>query len=358
MTAMRDLYLHIGLHKTGTSYLQKLFLENRTALIEAGIGLGPHQDPLTGNHHPIIAAIARDGADAVFDEAASCPGERLLISAEELCIELQDPQKSRALLAAAARHFNLRLVIFLRRQDYLKESVYAQIVKHWYAGGILGDDHYDYDHDARLRALEAVFGQENIVVRLYPDAGPRDIVGSFLEAIGGGVDPARLRPVDPQNVSMHRRKLLFMAGVPKNPRAEEGPQHMFLARFMTRVVDRSGAIADDGGRHMMSPAERHALVARHQEGNRAIVARYRLAEPGSFVELPDPAAPWSPPAPISAAEARAVFRAALAEAWVGRNPAAALKLSARLGALFAGTARNLRGREGTAAVPAALATAG
>ena len=339
---MRDLYLHIGLHKTGTSYLQKLFLENRDLLLAAGLGLGPHQDPDTGSHHPIIAALEREGADRVFADAAGCPGDRLLISSEELCVQLEDPARAREIHAAAARHFTPKIVIFLRRQDFLKESVFSQIVRHWYAGDILDEDDYDYDHDARLQVLEAAFGQENIVVRLYRDRGPNDIVGTFLAAVGTEIDRGRLREVAPQNVSMHRRKLLFMAGVPKHPLADVDRRHMFLARFMSRVVEGSDAIADDGGRGMMSPADRHALVARHLPGNRAVVERYGIADPGSFVELPDLAEPWRPPAPITAAEARAVYRAALAEAWVGRNPASALKLSARLGPLFAGTSRNLR----------------
>jgi hypothetical protein len=355
--SMRDLYLHIGLHKTGTSYLQKLFLENRDLLLEAGLGLAPYQDPHTGTHHPIAAAIARDGAERVFAEVARSPGDRVLVSAEELCIQFEDPARAEAIRAAAARHFTPKIVIFLRRQDFLKESVYAQIVRYQYTGDIRGDDHYNYDHDARLRALEAVFGRGNVIVRLYRDGGGNDIVGSFFQAIGVPVARERLRDVAPQNVSMHRRKLLFMAGVPKHPLAEEDHRHMFLARFMARVVERSDAIADDRGRNMMSPAERHALVARHQEGNLAVVARHGIADPGGFVELPYPGEPWSPPAPITPAERGAVYRAALAEAWSGRNPASALKLSARLAALFAGTSRNLR--TGASRDPAgALAPAG
>ena len=42
---MRQLYLHAGLPKTGTTYLQALFLRNRAALEAAGLGFGPHMDP-------------------------------------------------------------------------------------------------------------------------------------------------------------------------------------------------------------------------------------------------------------------------------------------------------------------------
>src|SRR5690554_2324079 len=115
-SGMRELYLHIGLHKTGTSYLQKLFLKNRDLLRESGLGLAPYMNPVTGTHHPIIAEIERQGAEKVFEAVAQAPGERILLSAEELCVVMEDPVAAAAIRDAAARHFRTRIVIFLRRQ--------------------------------------------------------------------------------------------------------------------------------------------------------------------------------------------------------------------------------------------------
>ena len=92
---------------------------------------------------------------------------------------------------------------------------------------------------------------------------------------------------------MHRRKLLFLAGFPKPAAAEhvENAAARFPAGFVAKVLAGSAAVADDGGRFLMSPAERHALVAAHLDGNRALVARHGIADPGGFVELPDPRRP-------------------------------------------------------------------
>lgn len=331
---MRRLYLHVGLHKTGTSFLQRLLLENRDLLAAAGLGLGPFQDP-SGSHHPIVAAIDRDGPEAVLARVAAAQGPRLLISAEELSSRLLEPPYAAALAAAAARHFEPHLIVFLRRQDHLKESAFAEIVKDWYAGDIRDDDHYDYDHAGRVAALAAAFGPGRVQVALYRDPGPNDIVGDLLAATGTAVDPARLRPVAPQNVSMHRRKTLFLAGMPKPAGATVDPRDRVAPRFVARVVADLDAIADDGVRFLMSPRDRHALVAAHLDGNRALVDRLGLADPGPFLELPDPDAPWSPPAPITAREVAAVRRAALAACLRGRNPVAAARLAARVARLFA-----------------------
>ena len=45
LSPMRQLYLHAGLPKTGTTFLQALLLRNRAALEAAGFGFGPHMNP-------------------------------------------------------------------------------------------------------------------------------------------------------------------------------------------------------------------------------------------------------------------------------------------------------------------------
>jgi hypothetical protein len=230
-------------------------------------------------------------------------------------------------------------VIFLRRQDMLKESIFTQAVKTWYTGPIAAETHYDYDHDARLRALEGLFGRENVHVVLYRDGGPNDITGGLLAALGLDLDRSRLVAVPPQNVSMHRRMVRFMSELPKPPGASRDRAKMQFARRIAGIVQDAGAIADDGGRFLMSPRERHDLVARHLDGNRALVARHALADQGGFIEAPDPAAPWEPPAPITGAERRAALAAVLRAGRTRRNPFAALAFATRAGAAFARMAR-------------------
>ena len=129
---------------------------------------------------------------------------------------------------------------------------------------------------------------------------------------------------------MHRRKTLFLAGMPKPAGAADDARDRGAPRFVARVVAATDAIADDGERFLLSPAERHALVAAHLAGNRALVERLGLADPGPFLALPDPDAPWSPPAPITARELAAVRRAALVACLRGRNPVAAARLAAQI----------------------------
>jgi hypothetical protein len=343
---MRQLFLHAGLPKTGTTYLQTLFLRNRAALEAAGLGFGPHMDPVTGPHLPgFVAALEARGAAAVIAETEACLGEKILVSNEDLAHFLPMPAgdgrtRGEALRDAAAGRFAVTVIVYVRRQDFLKESIFAQSVKAWYCGDIRDLGHYDFDLDGKLRALEAIFGRDRVRAVVYDDLRRGDIVAPLLAALGLDIDPARLAPVGRENASMHRRKLLFLGGFPKPAaagHARNAPARA-LAGFVARVLAGSDAVADDGGRFLMSPAERHALVAAPLAGNRALVARHGIADPGGFVELPDPEAPWTPPAPITAREVAAVWREALAAARASRDPLRAAWLAARLARPFAAMA--------------------
>ena len=346
---MRQLYLHAGLPRTGTSYLQQLFLRNRELLGRAGLGFGPYMDPRTGSHYPrFVAALETLGAEAVLAETEACPGERLLVSNEDLAYFLTERSPggrtwAEAIRDAAAGRFAVILVVCVRRQDFLKESSFAQVVKQWYCGDIRGDHHYDYDLNGRLLALEAVFGREPVRPIVYDDLRRNDLVAPFLAALGLAVEPGELAPVAPQNVSMHRRKVLFLGAFPKPAAARElRPEARYPAEFVTRVLTGSTAVADDGGRFLLSPAERRALVAAHLAGNRALVERHGLAEAGSFLDLPDADEPWTPPAPITGREIAAVWREAIAACRAGRDPLRAAWLAARLSRPFAAMAARAR----------------
>jgi hypothetical protein len=344
---MRDLHLHVGPQKTGSTYLHRLLVVNAEPIAAAGLGFAPYYDPAVGDHQGrFIPALRAKGMAAVMAETAARPEPALLVTDEDLAKFLVEPAgeglQAHALAAAARPHFRPHVIYFARRQDHLAESHFAQGAKTWYCGRPADYPLQDYDHDATLRALEDAFGRDNVTVRIYRDGEPNDIAGAFFTAIGlDGLLPRLVRDVGRQNVSMHRRKALMLAHVPKNRR---GLPSLInppgLAEIVVRAVAASGAVAEDGVRCILSPDERRRLVARYQPGNRALVARHDL-DPGAFVELPGDDPAWTPPAPISPGELAAVFRASLKAAWAERGPRAALD-AARLSGLFTRIAARAR----------------
>ena len=300
---MRTLYIHIGQPKTGSSSIQRFLVDNRAALLEAGLGLGPYMTLASGKSLPLRRAIERQGLAAVMAELAASPGESLVISSEHLCDILGDEARAEAIRDAARPHFRPVVVVFLRRQDFWHESLYAQEVKTVYADTIeaytaaaLADPEYDYD--GGVARLERVFGPGtsgcgSTTTGVRTTWSPTSSARSSWRSTA-----ARAGDAPRQNASPHRRKVLFLSQVPK-----PDPAIQDLSAFMTGVVEKTGAIADDGVRFLLAPRDRHRLVAAHAAGNRALAARYGLDDRGQFATPPDPAADWSPPRPITAPRA-------------------------------------------------------
>ena len=168
-------------------------------------------------------------------------------------------------------------------------------------------------------------------MRLYHDRGPNDVVADFLGALELGFDRGAAGDAPRQNASPHRRKVLFLSQVPK-----PDPAIQDFSAFMTGVVEKTGAIADDGVRFLLAPRDRHRLVAAHAAGNRALAARYGLDDRGQFATPPDPAADWSPPRPITPRERRAVLGEAMRACarLRGHHPRYVLRITGKVASLY------------------------
>lgn len=300
---MRELVLHIGLHKTGTSYLQSLLVANREVLSEAGLAVPPAV--YKNSHHQFFRTLRDEGANAFFDAVDWGLGERQVISCEPLCTLFnRQPPLAEALAEKAARMgVRLTIVLMLRRQDHLKESVFSQVVKTWYSGSVIDDGIYDYDFNNRVLRLEDIFGREHIRVGLYPSASDASLDEVFLGLLGLDKLNLQLAAVAPANVRLHRRQTLFLSQVPKS--SDE------WASILLAAVQRCGAIRDDGEQYLMSPAQRAAFLSSFQAGNKALFARYGLSEPAWFTPDFGDEHTWFEPEPIQPDEYMAVTFKAL-----------------------------------------------
>ncbi len=136
------LLLHIGMHKTGSTSLQRFFVRNRLPLRMLGINY-PDACDATGKrlpkHNDLFHAISHEkdhgrahpqlgpSADLVRKLADRIGGyHTTVISAEGLSGE--HPAFSKA-FAPLRDRFDIRVVCFLRRQDDWAQSFYKQMVQ-------------------------------------------------------------------------------------------------------------------------------------------------------------------------------------------------------------------------------------
>lgn len=356
---MGDLYFHIGLHKTGTTYLQSFFRNNINLLKENGVDFYDRYFRLQALFEPFVEKGARYDLADVAQEISSLRSGKLLVSSENLSHFLLREKNIRT-FKEVFRTDTVHILVFLRRQDFLKESIFGEAVKHFHTGTIQSEEHYHYDHDRRIAALEEGFGRPFITTHIYQETGDNRLVEKVLHAMGIDVPRDAARDGPRKNVSPHRRKRLLMSAVPKTLDQTRSPLAFRTTQDLIRSIDRSRSIDDDGTRFLMSPTERHRLVADNMAGNRAIVQRYALKDVGEFLSAPDPEAPWTPPAPITLREIVAVGREAIGDSWSGtsRSGTDALRAAVRsaqitrlLGAAWSGRGRAAAPGPGTAPAP-------
>jgi len=183
------LVLHIGTHKTGTSALQAFFAAHTDELdrhaihyLRSGRGAGKA-------HHELSWAIrGRHGADlSVWDTVRAELGANVagtqVISSEAFWFT--EPVAVREQLRDIK---DLRVVMYLRRQDKYLQSLYKQTV----AGGrrisfAEWREKYRFrgDYFAVVQQWAEAFGKDNLVIRPYERGGKTvDIVIDFLGYLG------------------------------------------------------------------------------------------------------------------------------------------------------------------------------
>lgn len=130
-------YLHIGLHKTGTSSIQSFLNTNREVFEKGGIAI-PTAGWLEGAHHNIPLEIlgkpkfapANGGLVEALPQIDAKP--HALLSSEEFeFLDLKGVKRLKQVLGERPA----KVVVYLRRQDALIASTYAQQIK---MGGRLG----------------------------------------------------------------------------------------------------------------------------------------------------------------------------------------------------------------------------
>ena len=139
----KRLIIHIGMHKTGTSSVQRYFSRNRAVLKRMGVcyprsvGADGARQP---KHAAIFNAISHEAdygvacpalgpsaplIEATAAEIEAAPGRLGILSAEGLSGER--PVFAEAMAPLATR-FDSTVVVFVRRQDHWVESFYKQMV--------------------------------------------------------------------------------------------------------------------------------------------------------------------------------------------------------------------------------------
>lgn len=175
-TLEKDVVLHIGVHKTGTTFLQKLFVEQREALEGMGFYI-----PLAGLPKSDIRNIRTEGFqghggllrplrmrvpakenhwNALLDECARSEAQNVLISSENLLVPFHHNRTNilRKLANRLRRFRSVRVLAFLRRPDRWIEALYGERLVQGEAEGVMSAGEFAVDFGPRLLDFPSLFG--------------------------------------------------------------------------------------------------------------------------------------------------------------------------------------------------------
>jgi len=193
----KRLFLHIGSHKTATTFLQSTLSNNRAVLDDLGI-LYPRSGRIYQAHFKLsrvlrdrkqqdVALDALGDWPALMEEIDASPHHTAVISAEEFTFRF-DPAR----LAPLRERYDVQVIYYLRSPEGFLESFYNQFVKDFntretrrLATYMIEEDLFFLDPMANLRPWAEVFGKQAIRLRLFgPDHLKDGILADFLRVMG------------------------------------------------------------------------------------------------------------------------------------------------------------------------------
>jgi len=297
---MKNLYLHIGAHKTGTTAIQKFLSMNRDNLkkkgyLYPGIHDAHHFIPekiLMGNQ---LHDDSKNHIEQLFKEIQSSDLKNIIISSEnfenlkEKVPELKNLLKNK---------FDCKIIYYVRRQDERLESLYRGNVKN--PTNRLQDTLAEYytkfdtvsDYYSLLSPWREAFGEKNIFVRVYEKGQlPHGIYQDFLTIIGLEWDNNLNIPTNQINrgLGWDLTEIIRLCNIqfPNDPNL-----HQFLVRNLSKVQINE----KEKNYYGLSPQQRRNIVKHYDKSNVKVAREYLGREDGRlfYAPLPDPNEPWEP----------------------------------------------------------------
>jgi len=282
------IYLHIGQMKTGTTALQHTLARERENLLQHGV-LYPKTGTLPKHSEIVWSLLPREKLNGwvrqhysgrqidevlaeLEAEISDSGAKTVVISCEE--ISLHRPALYAKVLERWKSH--LRVVVYLRRQDEMLESMYKFQVLHHRVKSKFADFCTEktskttklgrcLDYDRFLAAWEEWVGRENIQVSLFEADAKADLWGDFMRRIGHDIPLAS--PMERENVSVSGSFLEFLrrtnSYVPPPPRRK-------LVRDLKWLV----ANSPRSPLPLCPDQLRQTVLERFAEGNRGVAQRY------------------------------------------------------------------------------------
>lgn len=196
MTQRKKLVLHIGTHKTGTTYLQNTLARNADRFLENGV-LYPKSGQIHNAHFKLCwqlqtpdlkGAALTDIPEwkGLIDEFRTSPAHTAIVSSEEFAFSIA-PHR----LAELKTHFDVQVICFIRSPDGFMQSFYNQFVKDFVTREartltryLAEDIPFFLDNRPMLEGWVSTFGKAVTVCNFETRVEGETLLDKFFGALG------------------------------------------------------------------------------------------------------------------------------------------------------------------------------
>jgi hypothetical protein len=293
----KNLYLHIGLPKTGTSAIQKFLVDNYEKLKnEYNLYYPDFGRWVDGSHHEIAFALSPNPYKTMKghneqlaylkeleQKIINSKCSNILLSSE--CFHLYNNDN---FINQFAKHYNVKIICYLRRQDAFLESIYKQEVQ-----DIVFKENRSFQQykDAKkerlyyfafLKRWEKLTSPDNIIIKNFDTQQfvNQNIIDDFLSIFSIENDEQKfILTKEKVNVGFSRNvteyKLLLNSILTNQTNELVHILHLYSSREFGNG-DRTVALS------FMTNEEREKLLTEFEEDRNCIIERYCTGETSLF----------------------------------------------------------------------------
>lgn len=303
---MRQLFLHIGFNKTGSTSLQKAMFVNASALEHHGILYPSDVDApyvQRWQHVPLAAAVPgcrlewvtprkmatlNDAYSNLHSKLRSSDHHTVVLSSEGFGETGMGADKLKWLKNQFSE-FRIKIVAYVRRQDHYFLSTYQEAIKAGRHRKFNFDDFSSFGQlyfGRRLAPWREVFGFDNVIVRPFTPAiwPEKDLVSDFFKATS--INVCGIEKVEPENEGLDFRAVEFLRilnSLQKNSKIGR----ITRPRARKLAVNFSNQFALNGGLHKMRlSSEQINILREHFREDNSIALASSGVDPDQFFPAP------------------------------------------------------------------------
>ncbi len=268
------LILHLGIHRTGSTSIQRFLDKNRKELMDRGYlyPLIDGQDSHSRVPHQLDSSLItpRDLDDAIKKQSDG-KTHTVIISAEDFA-----RLKKMDFLEYFDNCYQLNVVIYLRRQDLWLESWYNQHVKWPWDTRFSGADMQSFlkdlnefhwiDYQKLLERVEKHITRGTIYLKILDEYGIKDSCLDFISHAGMDIRPGQQEKSE--NTSFSSAKIDVLRRINIIELSDAGKWRIIKTLRKLEIEE------DDGTHYFLAPEERTRICNLYSESNSSIAQRY------------------------------------------------------------------------------------